>query len=429
MALGDDKQSLRVLSVNKFHHVTGGADRYYLEWSRLLERRGHTVIPFSMHHERNLETPYDRYFVDKVDFFDSRTRDLPAMALRVLYSTQARKRIEALIEDTQPDIAHLHNVAHQLSPSILHSLKKFGIPVIQTVHDYKFGCPAYMFYTEGQVCERCKGHRYYNVVLHKCNHGSLAASALNCAEMYLYEVMGIYSNVDLYISPSNFLREKMIEYGVSPTRVVWIPNFIALDEYTPEYTHSDYFLFFGRLLGLKGIRTLLSAMQSINEAQLYVVGEGELRPELESYVSEHGLDNVSFLGYKSGEELKSIIAKSMFSVIPSEWYENLPYAVLESFALGTPVLAANLGGIPELIEPGVDGVLFKPGDVADLVEKIRDLVAHRQSLPEMGRLARAKIERQYDADSHYNRVMSLYRTLLEEKNYHGQPGCEASAAG
>ena len=429
MALGDDNRKLKVLSVNKFHHITGGADRHYLEWSHLLERRGHTVIPFSMHHERNQDTPYARYFVDKVDFFDSRTRDLPAMALRVLYSTQARKRIEALIQDTQPDIAHLHNVAHQLSPSILHSLKKFGIPVIQTVHDYKFGCPAYMFYTEGQVCERCKGRRYYNVVLHKCNHGSLAASALNCAEMYFHELIGIYDNVDLYISPSNFLREKMIDYGVSAARVVRIPNFIALDQYTPDYTHSDYFLFCGRLLGIKGIRTLMAAMQFIKEPQLYVVGDGELRHELESYASERGMDNVSFLGYKSGEELKSIIAKSMFSVIPSEWYENLPYAVLESFALGTPVLAANLGGIPELIEPGVDGVLFKPGDVADLVEKIRDLVAHRQSLPEMGRLARAKIERQYDADSHYNRVMSLYRTLLEEKNYHGQPGCEASAAG
>jgi len=425
MPPGDDSQKLKVLSVNKFHHVTGGADRYYLEWSRLLERRGHTVIPFSMRDERNLETPYARYFVDKVDFFDSRTRDLPAMALRVLYSTQARKRIEALIEDTQPDIAHLHNVAHQLSPSILHSLKKYGIPVIQTVHDYKFGCPTYMFYTEGQVCERCKGHRYYNVVLHKCNHGSLAASALNCAEMYLHDLMGIYDNVDLYISPSNFLREKMIDYGVSAARVVWIPNFIALDEYTPEYTHGDYFLFFGRLLGLKGIRTLLSAMQSINDAQSYVVGEGELRPELESYVSEHKMGNVSFLGYKSGEELKSIIAKSMFSVIPSEWYENLPYAVLESFALGTPVLGANLGGIPELIEPGVDGELFEPGNVDDLVQKIRHLVEHRESLPEMGRRARAKIERHYSADEHYDRVMPLYRALLAEKDSQSQQVSQA----
>jgi glycosyltransferase involved in cell wall biosynthesis len=158
---------------------------------------------------------------------------------------------------------------------------------------------------------------------------------------------------------------------------------------------------------------------------LYVVGEGELRPELESYVSEHGMDNVSFLGYKSGEELKSIIAKSMFSVIPSEWYENLPYAVLESFALGTPVLAANLGGIPELIEPGVDGVLFEPGDVTDLVEKIRGLIAHPESLPEMGRRARAKIERQYGADAHYSRVMPLYQALLAKKDSERQPNRRA----
>jgi len=405
---------LKVLTVNKFHYITGGADRCYLEWADLLERRGHTAIPFSMQHERNRPTPYSKYFVDGVDFFDSKMRDFPAMALRVLYSFQARDRIEALIRETQPDVAHLHNVAHQLSPSILHALKKYHIPVVQTAHDYKFGCPTYMFYTEGQVCERCKGGRYYNVLLHKCNRGSLAASALNCAEMYFHEMIGIYNNVDTYISPSNFLRQKMIEYGVAPERVAWIPNFIALDQYHPEYTHSDYFIFCGRLLGIKGVRTLMAAMEFIKEAQLYVVGDGELRQELESYGADHGMDNVSFLGYKSGEELKSIIAKSMFTVIPSEWYENLPYAVLESFALGTPVVAANIGGIPEMIEEGVDGVLFNPGDVGDLVDKIQSLLAQRRSLPEMGRQGRLKIERQYDADTHYDRVMSLYQRLLEQ---------------
>jgi glycosyltransferase involved in cell wall biosynthesis len=169
----------------------------------------------------------------------------------------------------------------------------------------------------------------------------------------------------------------------------------------------------------------MAAMQFIKGPHLYVVGEGELRPELESYVADHEMDNVSFLGYKSGEELKSIIAKSMFSVIPSEWYENLPYAVLESFALGTPVLGANLGGIPELIEPGVDGELFEPGDVDDLVQKIRGLIARRQSLPEMGRRARAKIEGQYGADEHYSRVMPLYQALLAEKNSQRQPNRKA----
>ena len=408
-------RQLRVLSVNKFHHITGGADRCYFEWSDLLERRGNAVIPFSMSHERNEPTAYARYFVDKVDFFNSTTRDLPAVAMRVLYSTQARRRIEALIEDTRPDVAHLHNVAHQLSPSILHSLRESRIPVIQTVHDYKFGCPTYKFYTAGHVCEDCKGHRYYNAVLHKCNRGSLAASALNCLEMYFHELIGIYDNVDTYIAPSNFIREKMIEYGVSPQRVVRIPNFIAVDQFTPRYAPEDYFLFCGRLLPFKGIITLIAAMESVKESQLYVVGEGELREDLESYVAAHGMKNVRFLGYQSGEDLKSIIANSMFSVIPSEWYENLPYAVLESFALGTPVVAADIGGIPELIGPDVDGVLFEPGNVDDLAEKIQHLVSNRRSLPEMGRRARAKIEQEYDPDTHYERVMSIYRGLLSQR--------------
>ena len=417
MKAGVHDKQLRVLSVNKFHYITGGADRCYLEWADLLERRGHAAIPFAMQHERNQPTPYSKYFVDEVDFFNSRMRDFPAMAMRVLYSVQARKRIEALIRQTQPDVAHLHNVAHQLSPSILHSLKKHRIPVVQTAHDYKFGCPAYKFYTEGKVCERCKGRRYYNVLLHRCNRGSLAASALNCVETYFHELIGIYDNVDSFISPSNFLRQKMIEYGVAPERVVWIPNFIALDQYRPEYTHGDYFLFCGRLLDIKGVRTLMAAMEFIKDPHLYVVGDGELRPELESYASERGIHNVSFLGYRSGEELKSIIAKSMFSVIPSEWYENLPYAVLESFALGTPVVAANIGGIPELIEEGVDGVLFNPGDVDDLVDKMQSLLTQRQSLPEMGRQARTKIEQQYNAEAHYQSVMSLYHRLLDQKEH------------
>jgi glycosyltransferase involved in cell wall biosynthesis len=224
--------------------------------------------------------------------------------------------------------------------------------------------------------------------------------------------MRVYDNVDYFISPSDFLRDKMIEYGVSPERITRIPNFIALDQYAPLYTHGDYFLFFGRLHRFKGIMTLLEAMKFVDTSTLYVVGEGELRPQLESYAQEQGIGNVRFLGYQSGDDLKSIIANSMFSVIPSEWYENLPYAVLESFALGTPVIASNIGGMPELIAPGVDGVLFEAGNVHDLAEKIQYMIANSKALPEMGRQARAKIEREYDPHTHYERVMSIYRRLL-----------------
>lgn len=403
---------MKVLSVHKFHHIRGGADRYYFEWSELLDKNGHELMFFSMLHERNQATPYARYFVDNIEFFNGDRMNSPATAMRVLYSWQARKRIESLIEDTQPEIAHLHNIAHQLSPSILHSLKRYGLPVVQTVHDYKFGCPTYKFYTGGQVCERCKEHRYYNVVLHKCNRGSLQASLLNCLEMYLHRLIGIYHNVDSFISPSSFLREKMIEYGVSSERVLTVPNFIAADQYEPEYTHDDYFVFFGRLVPFKGISTLLEAMKVVKDSRLLVVGEGELREDLQGYAAAQGMDNVAFLGHKSGEELKSIISNGMFSIVPSEWYENLPYAILESFALGTPVVAANIGGIPEMVDPGVDGLLFEPGHVADLAHKIQRLLADRRTLGEMGRQARAKIEREYNPETHYERVMKIYRGLL-----------------
>lgn len=404
---------MKVLSVNKFHYIKGGADRLYLEWSELLEKKGHEIVYFSMQHERNQATTYARYFVENVEFFNNGGwRNLPDMALRVLYSRQARRRIELLIEDTRPEIAHLHNIAHQLSPSILDSLKKHGLPVVQTVHDYKFGCPTYSFFTEGQVCERCKGHHYYNTVLHRCNRGSLSASLLNCVEMYLHQLIGIYDKVDLFISPSDFLREKMIEYGFSPERIVRIPNFVDTNQYVPSYTSDGYFLFVGRLVSFKGVSTLLEAMRSVQESQLYIVGEGELREQLEARAREESIQNVSFLGYQSGPELKSLIANAMFTVTPSEWYENMPYAILESFALGTPVLAANIGGMPELIEPEVNGLLFEPGSVVDLVEKIRYLLLNRQQLASMGKRARAKIEREYDAETHYERVVQVYERFL-----------------
>ena len=404
---------MKVLSVNKFHYIKGGADRLYLEWSELLEKKGHEIVYFSMQHERNQATTYARYFVENVEFFDNGgRRNLPGMALRVLYSRQARRRIELLIEDTRPEIAHLHNIAHQLSPSILDSLKKHGVPVVQTVHDYKFGCPTYSFFTQGQVCERCKGHRYYNAALHRCNRGSLSASLLNCVEMYFHQLIGIYDQVDLFISPSGFLREKMIEYGFSPERIVRVPNFVDTNQYVPSYTSDGYFLFVGRLVSFKGVSTLLEAMRSVQESQLYIVGEGELRGQLEARAKEESMQNVSFLGYQSGPELKSLIANAMFTVTPSEWYENMPYAILESFALGTPVLAANIGGMPELIEPGVNGLLFEPGSVVDLVEKVRYLLLNRQQLASMGKRARAKVEREYDAETHYERVMQVYERFL-----------------
>lgn len=405
---------MRVLAVNKFYHIRGGSDRYFFELARLQEEKGHQVIPFSMDHERNEPTPYAPFFISRIEFFeDGGIFHSLRAALRVLYSWEARQKIRRLVEATKPEIAHLHIICHQISPSILPSLKRYGLPVVQTLHEYKRICPTYSLVAHGRVCERCKGHRYYQAVLQRCNRGSLAASLLNCLEMYLHKSLHIYEkNIDLFITPSDFMRRKMIEFGMNGQKIVHLPNFIHVDLYQPSYEYGDYFLYVGRLIEIKGLFTLLRAMKGKRDSKLYMVGEGELRPELERYAAHEGVENVRFLGYRSGEELHSLIRNSMFTILPSEWYENCPMAVIESLALGKPVIGARIGGIPELIDEGVDGLLFQPGQVEDLAAKIEWFLENKHLLAKMGKAGRDKIKRKYGAEEHYRRIMELYSRVL-----------------
>jgi glycosyltransferase involved in cell wall biosynthesis len=406
---------VRVLAANKFYYLRGGAERYFFGLCHILEERGHQIIPFSMLDGRNCPSPYSEFFVSHIEFFEPKTLlQKLAAAQRVLYSSEAKRQIEALLIQTKPRIAHLHNIAHHISPSILHSLKKYGIPVVQTLHDYKLICPTYTLVSAGRICERCRKYRYYNVVLHRCNRGSLAASLLGCIEMYLHKLWRTYEkNVDLFISPSQFLRRKLVEYGFDEHKIAHLPNFIDADDYPFHYAaDSDYFVFVGRLIPIKGVLTLLKAMEEVKHFRLLVVGEGYLRPELERYAEGEKL-GVEFLGYKSGHELEQIIKGSLFTVVPSEWYENLPYAILEAFAMGKPVVGSDIGGIPELIEHGANGLLFKAGNAQDLASKIHYLLDHRQMIPEMGRRAREKVEKTYNPESHYQRIISIYNSLIQ----------------
>ena len=404
---------MKILAVNKFYRITGGSDRVFFNLTHLLETHGHQVIPFAMQHEHNLPTPYARFFVSKVDFFEQKgLLERIRSAERVLYSLEARDKIGALVEEVRPDIAHLHIICHQISPSILPVLKSFGLPVVQTLHEYKRICPTYSLVSHGEICERCKGHRYYHAALRRCNHGSMSASLLNAVEMYLHKALRIYErNIDCFITPSDFMRRKMIEFGMNGDRIVHVPNFVDPARYTPSYERGNYFAFVGRLIKIKGVQTLLAAMKEVRGAQLYVVGEGELRSVLERYAAEAGLLNVRFLGYQSGEALQNLIRNSLFTVIPSEWYENCPMTVLESLAMGKPVVGARIGGIPELIEDGVDGLLFESGNATDLADKLNWLLSRRGRLTEMGKAGRAKTERELDAVTHYERIMNIYERI------------------
>jgi len=336
-------------------------------------------------------------------------------AFRTVYSFEARSRLKSLIKITEPDVAHVNAFCYQLTPSILYALKECNIPVICRSPEYKFICPnqrLFNLYT-GLVCEDCRGGRYYKAIVNRCIKNSVTASVLGCVEAYFYQFLKTYKKtIDLVITPSKFMRDKMIEFGVDLCRIEHIPNFVDVTGYRPNYDFEDYFVYFGSLVQNKGLHTLLKAMKAISGAELKIIGEGEIEDDLKQMVEKESIHNAHFIGYKSGDELVSLVRNCMFTVLPSEMFENCPFSVLESLALGKPVIGANIGGIPELIEDGVDGLLFEPKSVRDLSLKIQFLIAHKDRLPEMGNLGRLKIEKQYNPETYYKRMIKIYEESI-----------------
>jgi len=338
------------------------------------------------------------------------------------YSLHAKNRLEKLIRETQPDIAHLHMIDHQISPSILHTLNKFKIPVIQTVHQYKLVCPNYRMYIpqKNEVCDRCLNGNYFNAILQRCHKDSLFASAMVAFETTLHRWMRIYEKyVDLFHVPSHFMAEKLKAGGIPEDKIEHQFYTLNLDDYTYSKSASKYFMYYGRLAPEKGVATLLKALKSVNsDAQLFIVGEGPEKAPLMQYSDEHNLNNVSFLGYKSGDELSQLIADSQFVVVPSEWYDNSPLVIYESLSMGKPVIGSDLGGIPELIDDGTDGFVFKAGDEKMLAEKINQLYSDKKLAKNFGLNGRAKAEKNFSHDAHYKWIFERYQTLLaDNENY------------
>jgi glycosyltransferase involved in cell wall biosynthesis len=265
--------------------------------------------------------------------------------------------------------------------------------------------------TGGEICERCINGGYHHAVIHRCVGGSVTRSILCAVELAVHRWTRIYEqHVARFIVPSRFYRQKMIEAGLPADRLEWIPNFTQVERYTPSYDGGDYFVYFGRLSEEKGLSTLVDAVRTFTRATLLIVGDGPARPALERATAR--LTHIRLLGPKYGSELLDLVRGARFSVIPSEWYENCSMSCIESFACGTPVIAANIGGLPEMVEPYETGLLFAPSSAGDLREKIEYLFARPEEAARMGKAARAKAEREYGARRHLDRLVELYHETL-----------------
>jgi len=403
---------VNVLLVNKYFYPRGGSERTLFDTAALLQAEGHGVSYFSMSHPSNRETSFSRFFVSEIDYErpGSPVRNARAAA-RLLYSTEARTKLARLLDAARPDIVHLHNIHHQISPSIIPLLKKRGLPVVMTLHDYKMVCPVYTLARDGRPCEECRGGRFSRCFVHRCAKGSRAKSLLNTAEMILHQrLLRLYRGVDVFLAPSRFLKNKVEEMGFKG-RIVHLPNFLPAAGFESGGGPGEGALYFGRLSPEKGLAVLLEAAGRTG-ISWKIAGEGPMRAALGAAIRERSLTNVSLLGYKPAEALIPEIRSSMFVVLPSVWYENQPYAVMEAFALEKPVVASRIGGIPELVRDGETGLTFESGNAADLAEKAMLLARSPERVRDMGRKARRLIETEFSPADHYRRLMGVYASVL-----------------
>ena len=370
---------MRILMINKFLYPNGGSETYMFQLGKYLEQEGHSVQYFGMEHPDRCVGNAVNAYTSTMDFHTSKGLAKISYAFKTIYSMEARKKLRLVLDDFKPDVIHLNNFNYQLTPSMIVEIVKWrkasGQPcrIVFTAHDFQLICPNHQLFNpmEGRVCEKCIGSgnmRFFNCVKGKCIHASGVRSLLGFGEAYYWNARSIYRHLDAVICPSKFMKEKMDTNPLLAPKTVFLRNFATdpkpSDDISSLNIPRRYVLYFGRFSTEKGIATLLKAAEALPEIPFVFAGNGPLREQVDA------VKNITNVGFLSGGVLYGLIQNAAFSVIPSEWYENCPYSVIESLMIGTPVLGAKIGGIPELVEDGRTGELFRSGDADDLKNKI-----------------------------------------------------------
>lgn len=398
---------MKVLMVNKFLHPNGGSETYIFKLGEQLKREGHEVQYFGMEHEgRCVGNDLELYTAD-MDFHTGKLQKL-LYPFKIIYSTEARKKMKAVLETFEPDVVHVNNFNFQLTPSVLLAVEEYRkkrnktVKLVYTAHDSQLVCPNHLMQNPvtGQRCQECLGKNSFSCVKNRCIHGSGAKSILAYAEHELYKRLHVYRLFDIIICPSNFMKRVLDTDSVLKEKTRIIRNFVDADV-KKQMEKEDYILYFGRLSKEKGIDTLLEVCRELKEIPFVFAGSGPMEEQVNQC---HNIRNMGFL---NGKELYEVIAKARFTVFPSECFENCPFTVMESQLCGTPVIASNLGGIPELIKENITGQLFECGNARELKDKIETLWNDRAKQNEWAENCR---KAEFDSLLLYtNKIISLYK--------------------
>lgn len=372
---------MKILMVNKFLYPNGGSETYIFKLGEYLQSQGHEVQYFGMEHEGRCVGNAVNAYTSDMDFHGGSKLSKITYPIKTIYSPEARKKIRLVLEDFQPDVVHLNNITYQLTPSIILEIEKWKkqtgckCRIVFTAHDYNLVCPNHMLHNPGthHNCEKCLGGHFMNCTKGRCIHGSLAKSAIGAMEGYFWKLNGAYKHIDTMICCSEFLKCKMDTNPLFAEKTVAMHNFVEQVQWR-DTQKKDYVLYFGRFSEEKGIGTLIEVCKELPDVRFIFAGTGPLEESIRD------VPNIQNVGFQTGMALEKLIRQARFSVYPSEWYENCPFSVMESQMYGTPVLGADIGGIPELIQEGRTGELFESGNKEELKKKIRDLWADLEKL-------------------------------------------------
>lgn len=390
---------MKILLANKFYYRRGGDCIYMLNLEQLLKAHGHEVAVFAMDYPENLDTPWKKYFPKNMSKLMAFTRPFG--------SHEVKSTFKKLLDDFKPDVVHLNNVHTQLSPVMAELAHQQGIKVVWTLHDYKFLCPRYDCLKNGNtICETCFNGDKKACLDNKCMKGSKLASFIGFKEAIVWNRERLEASTDVFICPSQFMADKMVQGGFSKSKMQTLCNFIDVEKCKFSSTDGtddvellpkkeDYYCFIGRLSHEKGAKTLIEAANQL-PYKLVIIGGGPLMDELKSVAHT----NIEFVGFKQWDDIKQLVGKARFSVIPSEWYENNPLSVIEAQCLGTPVLGANIGGIPELTD-----YTFSSGNIADLKTKIEKMWNSEFDYQQIA----SDAQHRYDAETYYDKLINIYK--------------------
>ena len=419
---------MKVLIINWSWYPTGGDWTYIYNLIKLYEQNHVEVLHFSTKNSKNVASDFESYFADSVDYKAANGKKDLKTLLRVSRSSivneDAIRNLVRLLDDHPGiDVAHLHNINHHITPAVIPVLKKRNIKVIWSLHDYKILCPDSSFVSNGKVCENCFDKKFYHCTVQKCKKGSLGGSLLSTIEAYYYNKKKVYDQVDAFLCPSTFIKNKFIEFGYDPKRL-HVTNLCydisqldaelmrIRDQAREGENHTDdrFILFIGRIEKIKGIFTLCEALKGTG-IKLKIVGGGSDEKLLIDYLKERPDIPAEYLGFKDKQSVYKLTVQCDFLVCPSEWFENFPFSIIETFLMRKAVIGAEMGGIPELVIDDVTGALFPSGDVLELKKKIVYLWENPKKAAQLGRNAREHVEKLVDFPVHWQKISGILESL------------------